>query len=238
MSQHDYVLENQDGASFRADINSALAAIATVNSGPTAPTTTFAEMLWQDTTTGVLKQRNAGNTAWLEVYPIPAASILPAKLAQPLTLGTSQATTSGAFKDFLSIPTWVERITVSFQGVSTSGASSVLVQLGSGSPTTSGYLGTSAIIGSASASANLSSGFRVFFNLNDAAAAVRHGAITITNITGNVWAASGVLGLSDSAWSCIIGGSVSLAGVLDRIRITTVNGTDTFDAGAVNILYE
>lgn len=65
MSQHDYNIENQDGASFRADINGALAAAVTLNSGPTAPSPTFAGMLWQDDTAGVLKQRNAANTGWV-----------------------------------------------------------------------------------------------------------------------------------------------------------------------------
>jgi hypothetical protein len=65
MSQHDYIIDNQDGASFRGDINSALAAIATLNSGATAPATTYGGMMWLDTSTGILKQRNSANTAWV-----------------------------------------------------------------------------------------------------------------------------------------------------------------------------
>lgn len=82
MSQHDYVLDNQDGASFRADINAVLQAIASINSGATAPSTPYAYMLWQDTAAGVIKQRNAGNTAWdtLVIAP-PDGSITLAKLA-------------------------------------------------------------------------------------------------------------------------------------------------------------
>lgn len=65
MSQHDYDLANQSGAAFRGDLNNVLGAIASLNSGASAPTTTFAYMLWADTTTGLLKQRNAANSAWI-----------------------------------------------------------------------------------------------------------------------------------------------------------------------------
>lgn len=55
MSQHDYDLANQAGAAFRSDLNAALAAIVTNNSGATEPTTTYAHMWWSDTTSGILK---------------------------------------------------------------------------------------------------------------------------------------------------------------------------------------
>lgn len=70
MSQHDFLIDNQDGASFRADINGALQALATVSSGPAAPAAPYAYMLWADSTTGLLKQRNAGNTAWTTMATI------------------------------------------------------------------------------------------------------------------------------------------------------------------------
>jgi len=65
MAQHDYNLANQSGADFRADLNNALAAIATVNSGATEPSTTFAHQLWVDTANSVLKIRNAADTDWI-----------------------------------------------------------------------------------------------------------------------------------------------------------------------------
>lgn len=70
MSQHDYILDNQAGAQFRADLNNALAAVATVNSGATEPSTTYAYQLWADTTTGMLKQRNSANSAWVTLFPL------------------------------------------------------------------------------------------------------------------------------------------------------------------------
>jgi hypothetical protein len=71
-----------------------------------------------------------------------------------------------------------------------------------------------------------------------AAGNIRHGNCVITNISGNTWVASCVGGYSDQAATWHGGGSVTLSGTLDRIRLTTVNGTDTFDAGSVNIIYE
>ena len=65
MAQHDYNLANQSGADFRADLNDALAAIVTVNSGATSPSTTFAHQLWVDTANNLLKIRNSANDAWI-----------------------------------------------------------------------------------------------------------------------------------------------------------------------------
>ena len=65
MAQHDYNLANQSGADFRADLNNALSAIATTNSGATSPSTTFAHQLWVDTANSVLKIRNSANDAWI-----------------------------------------------------------------------------------------------------------------------------------------------------------------------------
>jgi len=90
MSQHDYVLDNQDGASFRQDINAVLQAIASLNSGATEPATPYAYMLWQDTTAGVIKQRNAANTGWTTLLPILDGSITQAKLASGV-VGTGAA---------------------------------------------------------------------------------------------------------------------------------------------------
>lgn len=70
MAQHDMILDNQSGAAFRADANNALAALVSLNSGTTAPATTYAYMLWYDTTLGLLKIRNSANSAWVIVGPL------------------------------------------------------------------------------------------------------------------------------------------------------------------------
>jgi hypothetical protein len=152
--------------------------------------------------------------------------------------GTSVASTSGTAIDFTSIPSWVKRITIMLQGVSTNGSSIVQIQIGSGSFTTTGYLGTGFIAADASTPlvVNMSSGFLT--SGFSAATYVRQGGITLANLTGNTWVAFGIVGQSESTRINMTGGSLALSGTLDRVRLTTVNGTDTFDAGNVNILYE
>jgi hypothetical protein len=154
----------------------------------------------------------------------------------PVVSGTAVASTSGTSIDFTGIPSWVKRITVMFSGVSTNGTSVPQIQIGAGSFTTSGYVGTASSILSTVGSANYSSGALL---VNAAAATqISYGAVRITNISGNNWVFDGVLGRSDTGATTVTGGALSLSGTLDRVRITTVNGTDTFDAGNINILYE
>lgn len=152
-----------------------------------------------------------------------------------MVLDTAKASTSGTSVDFTGIPSWVKRVTVMFSGVSTNGTSVVLVQLGAGSVTTSGYLGAASINTSATLSAAYTTGFGITQQTN--AADVQHGLIILTNVSSNTWVASTSMARSDAATSQGAG-SVTLSGTLDRVRITTVNGTDTFDAGSINILYE
>jgi len=159
-----------------------------------------------------------------------------------ITSGTAQTAppTTPQYFDFTGIPTWVKRITVMFIGVSTSGTSSPLIQLGTGgTPTATGYLGAN--WWTTHTGSNQVGNFNTGFGLNllgGAAAAVYHGSIVCTLQTGNTWACSFVLGQSNAASASNGAGSIALAGVLNLVRITTVNGTDTFDAGSINILYE
>jgi hypothetical protein len=241
------IIPNGSGSAVRADLNDAMLALFSQNSSATSPPETVAYMTWADTTTGLLKIRNAANSAWITVGTLADANLGLATLASPtftgnvtvnaqgdlrladsdssnwvalhapatvasnitltvpstvgtadqslvtdgtgvlsfavrsrLVSGTSVASTSGTSIDFTGMPSWVKRVTVMFDGVSTNGTSNLRIQTGAGSVTTSGYLGSSA-------------------------------------------------GMSSN---------VGFSSVLDRVRITTVNGTDTFDAGSINILYE
>ena len=145
-------------------------------------------------------------------------------------------TATGTSVDFTGIPSWVKRITVMFSGVSTNGTSNLLIQLGdSGGIENTGYLGSSSQLAGATNSANYTTGFGVFLGN---AANIMHGSMCVTNISGNVWVMSGVLGLSNSATTVNVTGTKTLSDTLTQVRITTVNGTDTFDAGSINILYE
>lgn len=83
MSQHDFNITQADadaGVDYRAAVNAALQALGSLSSGATAPTTTYAYQLWADTTTGLLKQRNATNTAWAILFPLPGASNVTANI--------------------------------------------------------------------------------------------------------------------------------------------------------------
>lgn len=155
--------------------------------------------------------------------------------------GTVAASTSGTSVDFTSIPAWVKRITLSLAGVSTTGTSPLMVQIGdSGGVETSGYAGSHDVILNASATqAGLfSSGFTL--GPNSAASQIYHGAVVLSLLDAatNTWAVSINVGLSSVAATIHGAGSKSLSATLDRIRLTTSGGTDTFDAGSVNIVYE
>jgi hypothetical protein len=166
---------------------------------------------------------------------ISSAAVTPAKLSQPLTLATVQATTSGASIDFTGIPSWAKRITVMFNGTSTSGSSNYLIRIGSGSYETSGYSST---IWTPSSSTQSSAGFIVFSPVGAANNAV--GVVQLSLLGSNVWVESGALAFGNTnstGWNSA-GQHSGLSGSLDRVRLTTVNGTDTFDAGSVNIMYE
>ena len=156
-----------------------------------------------------------------------------------ITSGTAVASTSGTSIDFTSIPSWVKRIAVMFSGVSTNGTSNYIIQIGSGSVTTSGYLGSALSMTTTITNTAFTAGFGIV-NGAGAATFVVHGMVTLSllNSSTYLWTSSGAVGASDAARAGITGGSITLAGTLDRVRITTVNGTDTFDAGSVNIMYE
>jgi hypothetical protein len=232
MSQHDYVIENQDGASFRADINNALAAAVSLNSGATEPTDKFAFMLWQDTTAGVLKQRNAANSAWVTIIDYVAA----APLSRLLTSATVQATTSGTSKDFTSIPSWVKRITVMFNGVSTNGTNSPIIQLGdSGGIEATGYNATASDSGGRLSE---TTGFPVARGVAASDQMTGVLQLSLLDAATNTWVAIGNSTRTGSANTYFLSGSKALSATLDRIRVTTIGGTDAFDAGSVNILYE
>ena len=67
MSQHDFSIANQTASNARTDINNALQALASLNSGATAPSTTYANMIWYETDTNILKMRNEANSAWVNI---------------------------------------------------------------------------------------------------------------------------------------------------------------------------
>jgi hypothetical protein len=148
--------------------------------------------------------------------------------------GTAVASTSGTSIDFTSIPSWVKRVTVMMNGVSTSGTSILQVQIGdSGGIETSGYVGA---VGNRGSENFYTSGYLI--NRGFTASSTASGLAILTLVSGNIWVVSGTLASSATDAPAFFAGNKTLSDTLDRVRITTVNGTDTFDAGSINILYE
>lgn len=150
-----------------------------------------------------------------------------------ITLGTEQASTSGTSIDFTGIPAGTRRINIMFMGVSSNGTSPFLVQIGdAGGPETSGY------VSAASNNSSQATSTAGFILVNAAIAAVAfYGLFTITleNSSAFSWVGAGCMTGTNVDFS---GGGKSLSAELTQVRITTVNGTDAFDAGVMNISYE
>jgi hypothetical protein len=154
----------------------------------------------------------------------------------PLTLGTAQATTSGTTFDFTGIPSWVNRITVNLNEVSTAGTTNIQLVLGTASGfETSGYVHqVAAIVTITPSTSNWTSGFVIG---NVTGTNTGSGSVVITRVSGNTWVCSGVVKCSTTQLN-YVAGSKTLSGALDRIRLNCTTGTDAFDAGSVNIMYE
>lgn len=155
--------------------------------------------------------------------------------------GTNPFPSTGgpATVDFTGIPSWVKRITVMFSGVSTSGTSQPLFQLGdSGGVETTGYATvTSNITTAANAATAYTNGWQLFVAN---ASRIMQGNIvfSLLDASTNTWSGNGQFATTDVASIGWCSGTKSLSSTLDRVRITTANGTDLFDAGTINILYE
>ena len=166
-----------------------------------------------------------------------------AVVSSGITEGTKQASTSGTTIDFTSIPAGTKRITICFQGVSHDGTSAYLVRIGdTGGVENTGYVST--VFGGVDTNSTLvadtsTAGFMITDQAATAATDILHGAITLTRMEGStfLWVCSGTIGYSNRACAWFTGGSKALSAELDRVQITSVSG-DTFDAGAINIIYE
>ena len=158
-----------------------------------------------------------------------------------ITLGTAAATTSGATIDFTGIPSGTKRILVNVDQISTSGSSYVMLQIGdSGGFETSGYngciawtQGTNVVV-----SANFTTGFGVFANWGSSTIGCGTNVLSLLDPATNTWVSSSTHGRSGNVGNWHGGGGKSLSAELTQVRFTMVNGTDTFDAGKINISYE
>jgi hypothetical protein len=172
-----------------------------------------------------------------------ADSAANAEGARPLILYTAK-TATGTSVDFspadnTGIPSWAKQITVMFNGVSTNGSSPIQVQVGdSGGVELTGYDSYGVAVTAASGVGGQSSttGFITSNGVN--AASSHSGVATIASLGANTWCFSAQLASVANARCTFGSGAKTLSDTLDRVRITTVNGTDTFDAGSINIMVE
>lgn len=161
-------------------------------------------------------------------------------VGQAKSTSASVATTSGTSIDFTGIPSGVTRITLDLSAVSTTGTSVLKLRLGdSGGVETTGYIGGLCALpnGVSPTTVSATDGFSL---VSASAAATRHGTIVLNlvNAATFTWACFGSIWDSTNTIQSVISGTKSLSAALDRVSLTTVGGTDTFDAGTMNISWE
>lgn len=165
-------------------------------------------------------------------------TITPSSLTQWMTQGTAVTSTSGTSVNFTGIPDWVKRITVFLNGVSLSGTALLRFRLGISSGfVTTGYSSNGSMV---SAIGNVFASQTAGFDVYDTASVTGDtytGRIVFENITGNTWVANGSIANNSSQFYATVG-SIALASALTQVQVTSSNGTDTFDAGTINIIYE
>jgi hypothetical protein len=233
------------GGTYSGAINSTTGTIATLNSTTgtiatlNSTTGTIATLNSTTGTIGNLSTTLAGDfTISQGTGTIGTAKVTPTKLSQPFTSGTAVASTSGTAIDFTAIPSWAKRITVTFNGISTTGTNSYLVQIGSGSVDATGYAGYAKRFSttSVSSSAQITTGLGL--NLSVSTTTPYIGTAICSLVSGNIWILQSTLAQSNGDDLFIGTTTKTLSAALDRVRITTVGGTDIFDVGSINIMYE
>lgn len=173
-----------------------------------------------------------------EKWATDQINFLVAENTKRMLVIPAKYTTSGTSVDFSSadgtgIPSWAKRITVMLNGVSTTGTSNILVQLGAGSIQSSGYVGS---VSAGTSLLNFSTGQLLTVGIAAAAAIGGHALLSL--VGSSTWSMSSAVGFNNASLTALSGGNVTLSGALDRIRLTTANGTDTFDTGSVSLLIE
>lgn len=156
-----------------------------------------------------------------------------AVLDSPITVSSTTATTSGTEKDVTGISSGVKKIDINFIGVSTNGTSHYLIQIGdSGGIENTSYNGNGTVLSSVATTTNYTTGFGI--PQATGAGQSHYGTITLRLIDAatNTWSCSGVTTESSGTRCYVTAGTKALSGALTQFRITTVNGTDTFDAGS------
>jgi hypothetical protein len=186
--------------------------------------------------TFTLARGNIGATSQ-DLLTIDASGVIELTQRDQIKSGTVINTTSGTFHDYLAIPSWVKKITLMFNIISTNGASIPIVQLGdAGGMENTGYDSDGSNISTGVNTTHQTTGFSTCGSWG--AGNAMSGLMTIANMGGNAWIMSGSTNYDGGGQMHTFAGVKTLSATLDRLRLTTVNGTDLFDAGSINILME
>lgn len=189
-------------------------------------------------TAGELDFKDEDNMASNSATAVPSQQSVKAYVDATMALGTA-ASASGVAVDFVGIASTAKRVTILISALSTNGTSLPIVRLGdSGGFETTGYAGSSGLVqhGEVSVTAAMSSGFIFVSSIEDVT--VVRGRVVLEKINGNTWVMTSVMASSNTAVPLFSAGDKTLTGTLTRVRITTTNGTDAFDAGTINIVVE
>jgi hypothetical protein len=200
----------------------------------------MAVILNASTSSGLVQTADTSGDLELQSNCSTKLTVASTGVSGTLVQGTAVASTSGTSIDFTGIPSWVKKITVMFAGVSTNGTSLPQIQLGdSGGIENTSYNSFGLLVGAAGGTAvgSATTGFVIYDNTPSASNALT-GQMFLSKIDGNSWVCSLMVLDSNRSAMKTTSGAKTLSDVLTQLRITTVNGTDTFDAGTINIQYE
>lgn len=186
-------------------------------------------------TSGVLQLQSNGST----VLTVASTGVTATNIQGTIVQGTAVASTSGTSIDFTGIPSWAKRVTVMFSGVSTSGTSPIQIQLGdAGGIETTGYVCTYLVIVNANTSSGGTSTAGHVTNSVSSSTNTFMGHTVFTLLGSNAWVGSSTITSDGATRGFTSATTKTLSDTLTQLRITTAGGTDTFDAGSINIQYE
>jgi len=200
MAQHDYVIDNGTGAAVRADLNNALAAIVSQNSGATAPATTYAYMPWGDTATGIYKIRNAANDNWISLYELDGTYLFQSGSAASPGACFVGDTNTGIYSpgaDQWAVSTnGVQRFLINASGISSFPSADVYIQthlrvgLGSGSSDLNAVLGKEPLNSNTTGYGNVAIGYRPLYSNTTGFLNVAIGHEALTDNDGGLYNAA------------------------------------------------